>query len=74
MNKSEIRQKIFQKRKVNISKKKIKINFNSILKCLKKKELKEKIKVANTLINIKLMQCNFWKNIKKKIIIFHCQK
>ena len=32
MNKSEIRQKIIQKRKVNNLKKKIQINFNSILK------------------------------------------
>tara|TARA_B100000900_G_C20521402_1_gene692327 strand:+ start:64 stop:603 length:540 start_codon:yes stop_codon:yes gene_type:complete len=42
VNKSEIRQKIFQKRKVNNLKKKIKINFNSILKCLKKKRIKGK--------------------------------
>ena len=42
MNKSEIRQKIIQKRKVNNFKKKIQINFNSILKFLKKRRIKGK--------------------------------
>ena len=66
MNKSEIRQKLIKIRKVNNLKKKIKINFNSILKVFKKRGIKGKNLGGYYPYNYELDVIQILENFEKK--------
>ena len=63
MKKSEIRKKIIKLRKKNYSKD-ININFQSIIKILRKKKYKKKLLVDIIHIIMKQMLYQSWKNLR----------